>query len=216
MYRLLRPLTAAACLLALSACGQEKPATISNAKFVAANVAVRKVADSLPNAASLREAALKKEGVSAKDLQAWLDANARNPKRVARAWEEIAKRLDGDPGGPPGSERPVPGGQADVVPEDIADRAGSPRPLPPSAGGPGIPPSAAGGVPPAPGGGPGIEVPAPPRPETEKSVRDALDRARQRREQRARERRAGGEDSLPPVDQLNIRVRGQPGETGRP
>ena len=106
--------------LALAACTRtpEPPAgVISREKFVAANVAVRLLPDTVPQAA--RDAALKKTGVSDRQLRAWVTAYSRQPETLAKTWEEIAFKVDSISGG---------------------------RPLPPGAGP--VPPMAAGGPPP--------------------------------------------------------------------
>lgn len=106
MHRfLLVPLAA----LALAACNRtpEAPAgVISREKFVAANVAVRTLPDTVPQAR--RDAALKKAGVTDKQLRAWVTAYSREPEALAKAWEEIAFKVDSiggaapvQPGGPP-------------------------------------------------------------------------------------------------------------------
>jgi hypothetical protein len=83
-----------AATLALAACGgDEQPAgVIPQEKFVAANVAVR----SLPDGATAQEraAALRKQGVTERQLKAWVVGHARNPETLAKAWERIAFQLD--------------------------------------------------------------------------------------------------------------------------
>jgi hypothetical protein len=106
MHRfLLVPLVA----LALAACKRTPEAptgVISREKFVAANVAVRTLPDTVPQAR--RDAALKKVGVTDKQLRAWVTAYSREPEALAKAWEEIAFKVDSiggaapiQPGGPP-------------------------------------------------------------------------------------------------------------------
>jgi hypothetical protein len=117
-----KPRTLAILLAVLSAAacspGPQPPAgVISREKFVAANVAVRLIPDSLPQAA--RDTALKKTGVSDRQLRAWVTAYSREPETLAKTWEEIAFKVDS---------------------------VGGARPLPPG-GGP-TPPMAAGGPPP--------------------------------------------------------------------
>lgn len=96
-------------VLALAACGgKEQPAgVIAREKFVAANVAVR----SLPDGATKEEraAVLRKHGVTDKQLQAWVAGHARQPETLAKAWEEIAFKLDSaGPAGIVASPRPSP------------------------------------------------------------------------------------------------------------
>lgn len=119
MHRTLFVLFAA---LALAACTREPelPAgVISREKFVAANVAVRLVSDTAPQAR--RDSALRKAGVTDRQLRAWVTAHARDPEFLAKTWEEIAFKVDS---------------------------MGGAQPLPPGAGPP--PPMAAGGPPPRP------------------------------------------------------------------
>jgi hypothetical protein len=95
---LLVPLAA----LALAAC-KDTPGTpsgvISREKFVAANVAVRTVPDTASQAQ--RDAALKKAGVTDKQLRAWVTAYSRQPDALAEAWEEIAFKVDSIGGATP-------------------------------------------------------------------------------------------------------------------
>ncbi|HEX6368964.1 MAG TPA: hypothetical protein VF006_08525 [Longimicrobium sp.] len=92
-----------AAALSLAACGgDEQPSgVIAREKFVAANVAVR----SLPDGATAAEraAVLRKHGVTDRQLKAWVNGHARNPETLAKAWEEIAFKLDsaGNPSMPP-------------------------------------------------------------------------------------------------------------------
>lgn len=116
----------AACLaaLALAACKREpvQPSgVIPRDKFIAANVAVRTLPDSAPQAR--RDAALRKVGVTDKQLRAWVTAYSRNPEALAKAWEEIAFKVDSIGGGQP---LPVtPGG-----PPPPPSAMGSPLPPP--------------------------------------------------------------------------------------
>jgi hypothetical protein len=98
--------------LSLAACTQ-KPETptgvISREKFVAANVAVRLLPDTAQQAA--RDAALKKAGVSDRQLRAWVTAYSRQPETLAKTWEEIAFKVDSIGGG-----RPLPSGGGPTPP----------------------------------------------------------------------------------------------------
>lgn len=99
---LLVPLAA----LALAACSQEpKPpaGVIPRDRFVAANVAVRLLPETATQAE--RDAALKKAGVTDRQLRAFVTAYARRPEALAQTWEQIAFRVDSIAGG-----RPLPGG----------------------------------------------------------------------------------------------------------
>jgi hypothetical protein len=108
-------------LLALAAaCGGDKgPAgVIPREKFVAVNVALRSLPDSATPAA--RAATLRKHGVTEQQLKAWVNGHAREPQEMAKAWEEIAFKLDSagttppmppatgpTPGVPPSRPRPL-------------------------------------------------------------------------------------------------------------
>lgn len=95
-----RLLLAAALLLA--ACGGKSDASgggIPRERFVAANVAVRALPDSATPAE--RKAALKKAGVTERQLRAWVNLHARDPETLAKTWEEIAFKVDSVAGGPP-------------------------------------------------------------------------------------------------------------------
>lgn len=72
---------------------------ISRDRFVAANVAVR----SLPEAAaqSRREDALRKAGVTDRQLRDFVTVHSREPETLAKAWEEIAYKVDSIGGGIP-------------------------------------------------------------------------------------------------------------------
>jgi len=139
----MRPFLGAALLaLALSGCGGEREAAaaIPRARFVAANVALRTVPDSVGNAAALREAALKKHGVNEKQLKGFVAAHGRDAEYMAGIWREIAQKVDsayertlaareGDEGPAPS---PNPSGAPGVV--------GQPRTLEPPAEMPPPPP----------------------------------------------------------------------------
>jgi hypothetical protein len=110
----------------LTACGRgggEPSNVIPREKFVRANVAVRSLPDGAP--ASQRAEVLRRHGVTERQMKAWVRAqSSRDPETLAKAWEEIAFKLDSLGGVPPGGV------------------------LPPSAGG--TPPPPAGGPVPAP------------------------------------------------------------------
>lgn len=137
------PLLLAATLV-LAACGREEtPAgVIPREKFIAANVEVR----SLPDGATpeQRAAVLRKHGVTEKQMKAWVTGHSRDPEVLAKAWEEIAFKLDsaGNPpvGGPPAPSSRPPSGR--VPPPRPVGMQGPPGIVPP-------PPPAAVGEPPA-------------------------------------------------------------------
>ncbi|HEU0013493.1 MAG TPA: hypothetical protein VFQ45_07400 [Longimicrobium sp.] len=89
-----RPLLALLAAAALSACGRADAAAgaIPRDRFVAANVALRLVPDTVPNADSLRAAALRKHRVTAKELRAFVTAH--EAEYLAEAWKAIAERVD--------------------------------------------------------------------------------------------------------------------------
>ena len=96
-------------LLALPACGRGGPegGTIPRERFVAASVALRTAkfpqpasaatrADSAKaraDSARIRAAVLKKEGVTVKELQAFVEARRDETEELAEVWEEIAARV---------------------------------------------------------------------------------------------------------------------------
>lgn len=92
-------------LLALSAAackGDDAPAgVIPRERFVAANVALRSLADSAT--AETRAATLRKHGVTERQLKAWVTGHTRAPREMAKTWEEIAFKLDSIGSGPPES-----------------------------------------------------------------------------------------------------------------
>ena len=97
-----RILAAVAAALALAACQREPQAptgVIPRDRFVAANVAVRSLADSAT--AQERRAALRKTGVTERQLRAWVNAHVRDPETLSKAWEEIAFRVDSISGARP-------------------------------------------------------------------------------------------------------------------
>ena len=131
---------AAVLAFSLAACGgDDQPAgVIPREKFVAANVELR----SLPDGATpeQRAAVLRKHGVTEGQMKAWVNGNARNPGVLARAWEEIAFKLDsaGNPSSmphPPSSTPPAgrvpPPRPAGMAPPDSVMMA--PPPPPPAA-----------------------------------------------------------------------------------
>jgi hypothetical protein len=109
---------------------------IPREKFVAANVALR----SLPDSATpeLRAATLRKHGVTEQQLKAWVNGHARQPQEMAKAWEEIAFKLDSvggatplPPAGGPTPGRPAPG-VPPTRPKPVARPGGRVAPPPPS------------------------------------------------------------------------------------
>jgi hypothetical protein len=129
------PLLLAATVL-LAACGKDEPpaGVIPPDKFVAANVAVR----SLPDDASAeqRAAALRKQGVTDKQLRAWVTVHSRDPESLAKAWEQIAFKVDSlsnptphVPPPPSPEHSPMPG-TAHAPPPRPLEMADSVRPAP--------------------------------------------------------------------------------------
>lgn len=122
--------------LALAACRQEPQApsgVIPPDRFVAANVAVRLLPETATQAE--REAALKKAGVTDRQLRAWVTAYSRQPETLARTWETIAFRVDSIAGNrplPQGGPPPGAGVPAGAVPPP----PGMVPPQPPGAMGP--------------------------------------------------------------------------------
>jgi hypothetical protein len=101
-----RLLPAAAAVLLLAGCSREPEApagVISREKFIAANVALRSLPDTAPQAR--RDAALKQARVTDRQLREWVIAYSRRPEEMAKAWEEIAFKTDSI-----GGARPMPGG----------------------------------------------------------------------------------------------------------
>ncbi|HST58369.1 MAG TPA: hypothetical protein VLK84_06775 [Longimicrobium sp.] len=145
-HRILLPALTA--LLAAAACTPEPevPAgVISREKFVAANVAVRTLPDTVSQAR--RDAALKKVGVTDRQLRTWVTVHARQPETLSKAWEDIAYKVDSISGTQPmlgGPDRPVPGGP--VPPPSVAGSPPPPRPRPGMRTG--IPGERPGGAPP--------------------------------------------------------------------
>jgi hypothetical protein len=104
---------------------------IPREKFVAANVALR----SLPDSATpqQRAATLRKHGVTELQLKAWVKGHTNEPQEMAKAWEEIAFKLDSIGSVPP---TPPAGGPAPGVPPTRPRPVGKPggrvAPPPPS------------------------------------------------------------------------------------
>lgn len=113
-------------LAALSACGggNDASGTVPRERFIAANVALR----SLPDSTTPRGRAhvLKKHGVTERQLRAWVRVHSRDPEVLAKAWEEIAFKLDSAGGTPPAGAPSPPGGQ-------VPPSAGAGAHAPPSA-----------------------------------------------------------------------------------
>jgi hypothetical protein len=153
------------------ACGGEKrpPQNVmSSEKFIAANVALRTVPDTVPDPAATRLARMGQQEVTPEQLQAFVDAHENDLAYMAALWDTIARQVEMQNGV---MERETAARRGErVVPVDTGG-----RPLPPGPGGPadvteelgrkGRPEPSA-----------GMEVPAPPRPEP---YRDEL-RIRQR------------------------------------
>jgi hypothetical protein len=119
-------------VLVLAACGGDDASagTIPREKFVAANVALRSVADSATPAQ--RAAVLRKHGVTEAQLKAFVTEHARQPEELAKAWEQIAFRLDslgGEP--PPTPVIPVPAGVPPARPQTVPPHAQTPQAVPP-------------------------------------------------------------------------------------
>ena len=111
----------------LAACGgDEKPTGVmAREKFVAANVAVRTLPANATDAD--RDAALKKQRVTEKQMKAWVNAHARDAETLSITWEEIAKKVDSlttpQPVTPPGTagDGPPPslGGPPTIPPQSV-------------------------------------------------------------------------------------------------
>jgi hypothetical protein len=97
----LLPLLAALALpAALGGCRDEYAGTLSRERFVAVNVALRRLdpagRDSLRTAADsarARAAVLKKQGVTEEELRAFVDARRDDTEELSETWREIAARL---------------------------------------------------------------------------------------------------------------------------
>ena len=82
-------------LVAVAGCSRSPQApsgVIPREKFVAANVALRILPDSAPKAE--REATLKKQGMTERQLLTWVAAQAREPQTLAETWQRIAFQVD--------------------------------------------------------------------------------------------------------------------------
>jgi hypothetical protein len=118
--------------LALAACGGDDavPGTIPREKFVAANVALRSLADSATPAT--RVATLRKHGVTEQQLKGFVHGHARQPGELAKAWEQIAFKLDSLGGTPPPTPAiPTPQGVPPVRPPSATVPAETARVVPP-------------------------------------------------------------------------------------
>ena len=81
-----------ALLVLLPACGQGDDG-ISREKFVRVNVALRQVPDSARNAAARRDSVLRRERVTAAQMERWVKTHAGSASLMV-AWREIAAELD--------------------------------------------------------------------------------------------------------------------------
>ncbi|HEX8276334.1 MAG TPA: hypothetical protein VF615_27080 [Longimicrobiaceae bacterium] len=93
-------LAALALPAALGACRDEYSGTLSRERFVAVNVALRRLdvprRDSLrtpADSARARAAVLKRLGVTEKDLQAYVDARRNDTEELSETWTEISARI---------------------------------------------------------------------------------------------------------------------------
>jgi hypothetical protein len=127
-----------AAALSLAACGKDEPpaGVIPREKFVAANVALRSMPDGATPAE--RAAALRKHGVTDRQLKAWVAGHTRDPETLAKAWEEIAFKLDSaanpSVGPVPQPSAPPPGSQVPPTrPPGMADSVRMAPPPPPPA-----------------------------------------------------------------------------------
>jgi hypothetical protein len=92
---------------ALGGCRREARApanVISRERFVAANVALRTLPDSAPQ--SVRDATLRKNRVTERQLRTWVTLHSRDPRVLASAWEEIAGKVDSIGGAAPAAQVP--------------------------------------------------------------------------------------------------------------
>ncbi|MEW5931727.1 MAG: hypothetical protein AB1941_30020, partial [Gemmatimonadota bacterium] len=93
-------LAALALPAALGGCRDEYPGTLSRERFVAVNVALRRLdvprRDSLrtpADSARARAAVLKRLGVTEKDLRAYVDARRNDTEELSETWTEISARI---------------------------------------------------------------------------------------------------------------------------
>lgn len=79
----------------LTACGTAGAGgdAITRDEFIAANVALRRIAADSAGAAERRDSVLERQGVTAADLEAFVDLYAREPEALADVWTEIAEQL---------------------------------------------------------------------------------------------------------------------------
>jgi len=82
----------ALCLLTAAGCGRgnRRGAAIDREKFIAANVAMRSVSDTAAKGDGLRRAALRRTGVTEKDLRQFVQVNGQRPRYMADIWAAIA------------------------------------------------------------------------------------------------------------------------------
>lgn len=89
-------------MILLAGCGVagEASGTIPRERFIAANVALRKIEPASADAAARRREALRELGVTEADLREWVTVNRRDTEGLAETWEEIAERIEqADSGG---------------------------------------------------------------------------------------------------------------------
>jgi hypothetical protein len=94
---MIRPIGGAALLaLSLAACGggRDASAAIPRERFVAANVELRTVPDTVRDAAALREQALKAHRVTDEELKAFVAAHGGDATYMADVWREISHKVD--------------------------------------------------------------------------------------------------------------------------
>jgi hypothetical protein len=92
---LTRSLVLVAGLLAAYGCGRESAATtIPRDTFVAVNVALRMIPDTVADPDSARRAVLEDHGVDGDDLHAYVAAHRGDVEALALAWRAVATRLD--------------------------------------------------------------------------------------------------------------------------
>lgn len=113
--------------LALAACGTDAASGgISREQFIRANVALRMVSDTAPQADSLRARALRKEKVTPAQLNAWLRAHQGDPELLAETWTEISRHADAADS----VNRPKPPNRPYVAPT-LPQPGPTPPPMPP-------------------------------------------------------------------------------------